>query len=62
MRDDDDVLDGTRPLPDDLARFEARLAALPLPPEPDPEPPEPALQCITTRSIYIKSGSFNRRN
>jgi hypothetical protein len=32
---DDDVLDGAASLPDDLARFEARLRALPLPAEPD---------------------------
>lgn len=32
---DDDVLDGSAPLPDDLARFEASLRALPLPAEPD---------------------------
>lgn len=32
---DDSVLDDRSPLPDDLARFEARLAALPLPAEPD---------------------------
>lgn len=32
---DDDVFDDGAPLPADLARFEARLAALPLPAEPD---------------------------
>lgn len=32
---DDDVFDDGAPLPDDLVRFEARLAALPLPAEPD---------------------------
>ncbi len=35
MRDDGDTLDGMKPLPADLARFQARLAVLPLPAEPD---------------------------
>lgn len=34
MADDDPLFDGRSPLPADLARFEARLAALPLPAEP----------------------------